>query len=99
MMVMTGFGNKHTIIVWLCRVASVLVVRMGFGDNLAHMRFASLMHLMLVGRECNRLQADQKDHEIKDEFSFHVTTIASRRSKIKQLHVRLSLLRLTAWRF
>ena len=98
MMVMTGFGNKHTIIVWLCRVASVLV-RMGFGDDLVHMRFASLMHLMLVGRECNRLQANQKDHEVKDEFSFHVTTIASSRSKIKQLHERLFLLHLTTWRF
>lgn len=98
MVVMTGFGNKNTKIVRLWRVASMLV-RMGFGDDLVHMRFASLMHLMLVGRERNRLQADQKDHEIKDEFSFHATTIASRRSKIKQLHVWLSLLRLTTSRF
>lgn len=96
-MIMTATGNKNPKIAFMGLLARAMVMLVRY--DFVHVRFASLMHLVLVRGQRDRLQADQKDHEVESEFSIHPCTLASKRAKIKWLPVLPVLLHQKVWLF
>ena len=94
-MIMTAAGNENPKIA-ISGFSLLAMVMLG-RDEFVRMRFACLLHLVLVRGQRNRLQADQKGHEVENDFSYHSNTLASKRVKIKRLPVLPALRHQTVW--